>query len=174
MKVKYLIQDHSDIDLHGVNMSGDPVKKPSKGLKEKQQTAIYARIKYRQRRIQTFKTHLQKGTFPPRMKSIKPIPKMNTPESQRIVTAACEQAQRVLLDQMLIEEEKKLTRDEGLLQRKQRKRSKPSMAQVLKDLVELQEKYHQACQALELTQQKGLTTSEVPQVTQDQPPTNSL
>ena len=94
-------------------MSGEQVKKTSKGLKEKQQTAIYARIKYRQRRIQTFKNHLEKGTFPPRMKSIKPTPKMETPESQRIVTAACEQAQRVLLDQMLIEEEKKLTRDQG-------------------------------------------------------------
>ena len=161
-------------------MSGDSVKTPSKGLKEKQQTAIYSRIKYRERRIQSLKTHLQKGTFPPRMKSIKPIPKMETPESQRIVTAACEQAQRVLLDQMLVEEEKKLTKEQGLFQWK-KKRSKPSITQVLKDLQELQDKYHHVCQVLETTQQqltekKGLTTPEVPQVTQDSPSneTNSL
>ena len=159
-------------------MSGEFIKSPSKGLKEKQQTAIYSRIKYRERRIQTLKTHIQKGTFPPRMKSIKPIPKMTTPESQRIVTAACEQAQRVLLNQMLVEEEKKLTQEQGLFQWK-KKRSKPSITQVLKDLQELQDKYHQVSHLLELTQQQ-LTekeaTPEVPQVTQDSPKdkTNSL
>ena len=159
-------------------MSGESVKTPSKGIKEKQQTAIYSRIKYRERRIQTLKTHVQKGTFPPRMKSIKPIPKMATPESQRIVTAACEQAQRVLLNQMLMEEEKKLTQEQGLFQWK-KKRSKPSITQVLKDLQELQDKYHHVCQVLETTQQQ-LTekeaTPEVPQVTQDPPrnETNSL
>ena len=126
------------------------VKETSKGLKEKKrQTAIHARIKYRQRRIQTLKTHLQNGTFPPRMKSIKPTPKMDSPESQRIVNAACEQAQCVILDQMLVEEEKKLTQDQGLLEHKRKvykKRvKKPSMAQVLKDLAELQEKYNELC-----------------------------
>ena len=138
------------------------VKKTSKGLKEKQQTAINARIKYRQRRIQTFKTHLQNGTFPPRIKSIKPTPKMDSLESQRIVNAACEQAQRVILDQMLIEEEKKLTQDQGLLEqkRKARPKKKPSIAQVLKDLAELQDKYNQVCKALETTQEKPPTPCE--------------
>ena len=157
-------------------MSRESVKSPSKGLKEKQQTAIYSRIKYRERRIQTLKTHVQKGTFPPRMKSIKPIPKMATPESQRIVTAACEQAQRVLLNQMLVEEEKKLTQEQGLFQWK-KKRSEPSITQVLKDLQELQDKYHQVSHLLELTQQQlKEATPEVPQVTQDSPKdkTNSL
>ena len=157
------------MNLHEGNMSGDSVKTPSKGLKEKQQSAIYSRIKYRERRIQTLKTHLQKGTFPPRMKSMKPIPKMETPESQRIVTAACEQAQRVLLDQMLVEEEKKLTKDQGLFQWK-KKRSKPYITQVLKDLQELQDKYDQACQVLETTQQQ-LANKEPPQ---DQPPKDEM
>ena len=139
--------------------------KDSKGLKEKQQTAIYARIKYRQRRIQSFKTHLQHGTFPPRMKSMKPIPKMKTAESQKIVSAACQEAQRVLLDQMLIEEEQQLVQDQGLLEQR-RPKKEPSMAQVLKELVELQRKYNQACKVLETTQDnyvekmcEGLTTS---------------
>ena len=136
--------------------------------KEQQQTrmTIQARLKYRQRRIKTLKTHLQNGTFPQRMKSIKPYPKMNSPESQRIVNAACEQAQCVILDQMLVEEEKKLAQDQaqfqGLLEQKRKvckKRvKKPSMVQILKELAELQEKYNQVCKTLETTQEHSTET----------------
>ena len=119
----------------------------TKTAKEKQQSAIYARINYRKRRIETFKHHLQLGTFPPRIKSMKPFPKMKTAEGQQIVHAACQQAQRVLLDQMLIEEEQQLSRDQDLLKQHHQTTKKPSMAQVLKELVELQRKYNEATRA---------------------------
>ena len=140
-------------------------------LKEQQQKrmTIQARIKYRQCSIKKLKTHLQNGTFPQRMKSIKPYPKMDSPESQRIVNAACEQAQCVILDQMLVEEEKKLTQDQaqfqGLLEQKRKvckKRvKKPSMVQVLKELAELQEKYNQVCKTTQehYTEKMTLKTS---------------
>ena len=106
------------------------------------------------------------------MKSIKPYPKMGSSESQRIVNAACQQVQCVILNQMLVEEENKLTQDQAqfqeLLEQKRKvckKRvMKPSMVQVLKELAELQEKYNQVCKTLETTQEHsaekmGLKTS---------------
>ena len=46
------------------------------------------------------------------MKSIKPYPKMGSPEAQAIVNAACDQVQCVIWDQMIQDEEKKLTQDQ--------------------------------------------------------------
>ena len=82
-------------------------------LKEKRQKrmAVQARIKYREQVIKTFRKHLKNGTFPKRMKSIKPYPKMGSPETQAIVNAACDQVQCVILDQMIQDEEKKLVQD---------------------------------------------------------------
>ena len=77
------------------------------------------------------------------LSSMKPFPKMKTAEGQQIVHAACQQAQRVLLDQMLIEEEQQLTRDQDLLKQQRKHTKKPSMAQVLKELMELRRKYNE-------------------------------
>lgn len=46
------------------------------------------------------------------MKSIRPYPKINSSEAQAIVNAACDQVQCVILDQMVLEEQKKLTQDQ--------------------------------------------------------------
>ena len=51
---------------------------------------IKARIRYREHALKTFRKHLKNGTFPQRMKSIKPYPKMNSPEAQAAVNAACD------------------------------------------------------------------------------------
>ena len=79
-----------------------------KTMKEKRQKCmtIQARIKWRQRVIKAFTKHLKNGTFPKRMKSIRPYPKMGSPESQAIVNAACDQVQCVILDQIILDEEK--------------------------------------------------------------------
>ena len=53
--------------------------------------AIKARIRYREQAIKNFRKHLKNSTFPQRMKSIKPYPKMSSPEAQKIVNAACDQ-----------------------------------------------------------------------------------
>ena len=125
--------------------------------------AIHARIKYREHAINTFTKHLKNGTFPKRMKSIRPYPKMNSPEAQRIVNAACDQVQCVILEQMIQEEEKKLADDRDSYQalkvqrqgdRQQhlktvKKPKKPTVAKLMQELADLQAKYTQLCKQLE-------------------------
>ena len=87
-------------------------KKPTlKSYRQKLQ-AIQARIKYREKAIKGFRNHLKKGTFPKRFKSLRPVPKMESSETQAVVNAACEQVHCVILDQMTLDEEKKLTQDQ--------------------------------------------------------------
>ena len=138
-----------------------PAKIRLKGYRQKLMT-IKARIKYRQHTLKGFKNHLKNGTFPQRMKSIKPYPKMSAPEAQSIVNAACDQVQSVILDKMIQEEEKKLSQDQDSYQtmRMQRegdrqqlkapkKPKKPAVAQAQQELADLQSKYTQLCSKLE-------------------------
>lgn len=67
-----------------------PVKTKLKGYRQKLMT-IKARMRYREQAIKGFREHLKNGTFPKRMKSIKPYPKMSSPEAQAIVNAAFDQ-----------------------------------------------------------------------------------
>ena len=124
--------------------------------------AIQARIKYREKAIKGFKNHLKKGTFPKRFKSLRPYPKMESPETQAVVNAACEQVHCVILDQMLLDEEKKLVQDQTSYQamRKERestrsqlpgKPQKMSVAQLMQELTDLQSKYAQLYQQLNST-----------------------
>ena len=92
-----------------------PVKTRLKGYRQKIMT-IKARIRYCEHNIKGFRKHLKNGTFPQRMKSIKPYPKMSSPKAQAIVSAACDQVQSVILDQMIQEEEKKLSQDQDSYQ----------------------------------------------------------
>ena len=144
-------------------------------LRKNRQTlmAIYTRIKYREKVIKAFRKHLKQGTFPKRMKSIRPYPKMTSPEAQAIVNAACDQVQCVSLDQMIQDEEKKLTHDQehyqGLkvqqlgerqslktLKKSQlntaKKPKKPTIAQLQEELADLHAKYTQLCSKLENNQ----------------------
>ena len=143
------------------------VKPVTKGKKSKQTSyrqrmqAIQARMKYREKLIKGFRQHQQKGTFPKRFKSLKPYPKMSTPESQALVNAACQQVECVVLDQMVLEEEMKLKQDQTECQslKKERhaellqtQRKKPKMMTPLElqqELKELQAKYSELCDKLE-------------------------
>ena len=72
----------------------EPTEKTKKAtLREYRQKlmTIQAGIKYREKVIKAFRNHLKHGTFPQRMKSIEPYPKMNSPEAQAVVNAACDQ-----------------------------------------------------------------------------------
>ena len=101
-----------------IDMS-EPTEKSKKailtGYRQKLMT-IHARIRYREHAIKTFTKHLKNGTFPQGMKSIRPYPKMNSPEAQSFVNAACDQVQCVFLDQMIQEEEKNLADDRNSYQ----------------------------------------------------------
>ena len=137
-------------------------KKPTlKSYRQKLQ-AIQARIKYREKAIKGFRNHLKKGTFPKRFKSLRPYPKMESPESQAVVNAACEQVHCVILDQMILDEERKLTQDQTSYQtmkkernverpqllKKPKKAKKFTVAQLMQELTDLQSKYTQLCSQL--------------------------
>ena len=137
-------------------------KRSQQGYRQKLQ-AVQARIKYREKTIKGFKQHLEKGTFPKRFKSLRPYPKMYTPESQAIVNAACQQVECVILDRMVVEEELKLTEDQSSYQALKQERKvelspvprKPKMLTVLQlqqELKDLQSKYTELCSKLDGTQ----------------------
>lgn len=143
----------------------EPTEKTKKtmlrGYRQKLMT-IKARIKYREHAIKGFRKHLKHGTFPQRMKSIKPYPKMQSSEAQAIVNAACDQVQYVILDQMIQEEDKKITEDQeryealknqGQGDRQQlktlKKPKKPTVVQLKQELADLQSKYTELCSKLE-------------------------
>ena len=138
-----------------------PVKTRLKGYRQKLMV-VKGRIRYREHALKGFRKHLKNGTFPQRMKSIKPYPKMSSPEAQAIVNAASDQVQCVILDQMIQEEEKKLSQDQNSYQtvkdqrqgdRQQlktpKKPKKPTVAQLQQELPDLQSKYTQLCSKLE-------------------------
>ena len=137
-------------------------KSVQKSYRQKMQ-ALQARIKYREKVIKGFRHHLKKGTFPKRFKSSRPYPRMESPETQAVVNAACEEVHCVILDQMILDEEKKLLQDrtsyqalkkERECERTQlpRKPSKMSVAQLRLELADLQSKYTQLYQQLNSTQ----------------------
>ena len=140
-------------------------KSTLKSYRQKLQ-AIQARIKYREKAIKGFRHHLKKGTFPKRFKSLRPFPKMESPESQAVVNAACEQVHCVILDQMILDEEKKLVQDQTSYQTMKKERAcersqllktskkpqKLSVTQLMQELTDLQSKYTQLCNQLNSTQ----------------------
>ena len=87
---------------------------------------------------------------------------MESPETQTVVNAACEQVHCVILDQMILDEERKLTQDqtsyktmkkEREVERTQllktpRKPKKFTVAQLMQELTDLQSKYTQICSQL--------------------------
>ena len=155
----------SSVETFSTNTGNELITKTKKTLQRKQklkQMSIHARIKYREKVIKQFRNHLKQGTFPKRFKSLRPYPKMNSPEAQAIVNAACDQVQNVVLDQMILDEEKKLTQEQEEYQilKEQRlserpqlnKPKKPKMmtvVQLRQELADLQSKYTQLCSKLD-------------------------
>ena len=157
--------DQSETPEKNMESTVKSKKSTLKSYRQKLQ-AIQARIKYREKAIKGFRHHLKKGTFPKRFKSLRPFPKMESPETQSVVNAACEQVHCVILDQMILDEEKKLTQDqtsyEALRKEREGERSqllktskkpqKMSVTQLMQELTELQSKYAQLYQQLNNTQ----------------------
>ena len=91
---------------------------------------------------------------------------MESPESQAVVNAACEQVHCVILDQMILDEEKKLVQDQTSYQTMKKERAcersqllktskkpqKLSVTQLMRELTDLQSKYTQLCNQLNSTQ----------------------
>ena len=82
--------DQSETTEKNMESTVKSKKSTLKSYRQKLQ-AIQARIKYREKAIKGFRHHLKKGTFPKRFKSLRPFLKMESPETQSVVNAACEQ-----------------------------------------------------------------------------------
>ena len=138
-------------------------KKPTLKRYRQKLQAIQAHIKYREKAIKGFRNHLKKGTFPKRFKSLRPFPKMESPETQAVVNVACEQVHCVILDQMILDEEGNLTQDQTSYQTMKKEREgessqllktpgKPkkfTVAKLVQELTDLQSKYTQLCNQLD-------------------------
>ena len=91
---------------------------------------------------------------------------MESPETQAVVNAACEDVHCVILDQMILDEEKKLVQDQTSYQTMKKERAcersqllktskkpqKLSVTQLMQELTDLQSKYTQLCNQLNSTQ----------------------
>ena len=139
---------------------------------QQQYSLLLARIRYREQAIQGFQQHLKNGTFPKRMKSLKPYPTMETPETQTVVNEACQQAEKVVIAQKIQEYERKLQEDRASLQalkethRQQRIASKVvkkptkkpnkkvSVSQLHQELRDLQAKYTELSEKLSPVKQE--------------------
>ena len=129
---------------------------------QQQYSLLLARIKHREHAIQELNQHLKNGTFPKRVKSLKPYPTMETPETQAVVNEACQQAEKVVIAQRIQEYERKLQGDRASLQalkethRQQRIASKAkdksskkvTVTQLQQELKDLQAKYTELSQKL--------------------------
>ena len=144
-------ETHLPIGLHGGNKSTKEY--------QRQCIVIHNRIKHREQALRGLNQHLKNGTFPKRMKSLKPYPTMETPEAQAVVNQACEQVERVMLDQRMQDYERKLQQDRASLQtlkdtrREHRQQSKtrkgePTVLQLQRELKDLQAKYNELSQKL--------------------------
>ena len=138
------------------------------------QMALKARIKHRTQSLQSYKQHLKNGTFPKRMKSLKPYPKMDTPQAQAKVNEACQLVDKVILDQMIYEQALKLKQDQesydDLRQQQQEARQQRMaplkkhhpktsfLAELQRDLKDLQTKYTELCQKLTPVKQESSPT----------------
>ena len=147
---------HLPIGLHG----------GSSKQYQRQCIVIHNRINHREQTIRGLKDHLKNGTFPKRMKSLKPYPTMETPEAQALVNEACQQVEKIMMDQRIQDCERKLQGDRASLQtlketrREQRQQSKadkqqsktrktePTVLQLQRELRDLQAKYTELSQKL--------------------------
>ena len=142
-------------------------RKKLRSYRQKAQ-ALQARITYREKVIKGIQHHLKKGTFPKRFKSLKPYPKMDSPDTQAIVNEACQQVEYVILDQMILDEEKKLTQERAEYQalkelrlrertpqvKTLRKPPKITVTQLRQELTDLQSKYVELSTLLSTQQEK--------------------
>lgn len=112
---------------------GEPNRLLLKVNRQKQITTK-ARIKYRELNLKQLNGHLKNGTFPRRMKAIRPYPKMETEKAQAMVDAACQQVNKIILSQMIEEQTMKLKQDQDSyeLLRKQQKEARQQSPKVLK------------------------------------------
>ena len=71
-------------------------------IMEKQRAASQAKLWYHERKLKTLQSHLERGTIP------KTFPKMRIPQGQALIHEACDEVQKIMLIQMVEEEQQAL------------------------------------------------------------------
>ena len=151
-------ESHLPIGLpKGSILSENVVKKECR----QKQIALKARIKYREHALQGYKRHLKQGTFPKRVKSLKPYPKMDSLKAQAVINDGCQLVEKIILEQMIQDQVENLKQDQASLdllkkERQQHKAKKipktdpktPTMLQLQHELKDLQAKYTDLSQKL--------------------------
>ena len=86
-------------------------------MEETRKLRAASRVKlcYHERKLKELQTHLERGTTPKTLR-LKPYPKMKTPQGQALIHEACDEVQKIMLIQMVEEEQQALAQaqKEGL------------------------------------------------------------
>ena len=144
------------VNKHGPLPKGNTTTTVKKESRQKQ-IALKARIKYREHALQGYKRHLKQGTFPKRMKSLKPYPKMESPKAQEVINDACQRVDKIILEHMIQDQVENLKQDQAsldLLKKEQHKAKPkttpktPTVLQLQHELKDLQAKYTELSQRL--------------------------
>ena len=83
-----------------------------------------AKLRYHERKLKELHTHLERGTTPKSLR-LKSYPKMKTPEGQSLIHEACNEVQKIMLIQMVEEEQQALTQAQKTYKSLQEKTWKP-------------------------------------------------
>ena len=92
--------------------------------KRKLRVASRAKLYYHERKLKEFQEHLKRGTYPKNMR-LRPYPKMKTPQGQDLIHEACEEVQKIMLIQMVEEEQQALTQEQKVYKSLHEKTWKP-------------------------------------------------
>ena len=78
-------------------------------MEETRKLRAASRVKlcYHERKLKELQTHLERGTHPKRVR-LRPYPKMKTPQGQALIHEACDEVQKIMLIQMVEEEQQAL------------------------------------------------------------------
>ena len=92
--------------------------------KRKLRMASRAKLHYHERKLKGFQEHLERGTYPKTLR-LRPYPKMKTPQGQTLIHEACEEVQKIMLIQMVEEEQQALTQEQKVYKSLHEKTCKP-------------------------------------------------
>ena len=95
-----------------------------------------AKLYYHERKLKELQTHLERGTTPKTLR-LKPYPKMKTPQGQALIHEACDEVQKIMLIQMVEEEQQALAqaqKDYKSLQEKKPRKKEDIIKALQKEL----------------------------------------
>ena len=102
-------------------------------IMEKQRAASQAKLWYHERKLKTLQSHLERGTISKTLR-LKTFPKMKTPQGQALIHEACDEVQKIMLIQMVEEEQQALAQAQKEYKSLSKKDTIKSLRKELKSL----------------------------------------